>query len=346
MSSWLVTKGNDQFTVDGLDELEGLTRRGELRAGDMVQPPGTDEWLYVSDIQELAEILAERGGSGGFDDDIDTNFRSNNVMPAIAGVLAVLIVVGGIAIAVMLPQLGQQETLLGDGGLTYSQMMITETGSGLRSVPEASASLTVPVKKDAVLELLSKRGDFYRARTTDGREGWVPTDHVIPMYQLGSADVQEKYDPLYNPERYIEVANARWMQLPDERGVKLTNRTNFEFMFRNNSQYPMTDLVIEATVKDAKGQTIDTVEIEVSGIVPPDDQTMIGTLRVPDEDALTMTEHTFIIMEEKDAELTEFWTTGAEVVMDMTEPFTNADIQVVELRAIPDADASQIVRAD
>lgn len=343
MSAWLVTKGNDQFSVAGLDELEQLTRNGELKAGDMVQPPGTNEWLYVSDIEELAEILADRGPD---DDEVDLAYRRNSPFAAIAGVLGVLVVAGAIAITVLLPQLSSQETLLGDGGLTFSQMMITETGSGLRSKPEPAAAITIALPKDSVLELLSKRGAFYRARTTDGREGWVPTDHVIPMYQLGDAAVQDKYDPLYNPERYIEVANARWMQLPDERGTKLTNVTVFEFMLSNDSQYAMTDLVIAATIKDAKGQTIDTVEIPVDGVVPADDETMIGTLREPELDPVTMTTYSFEKLDDDEGSLLEHWTSGAEVEMDSVEGFTNAEIEIIELRAIPDADASPIVRRD
>ncbi|MEM6928137.1 MAG: hypothetical protein AAF602_14490 [Myxococcota bacterium] len=343
MSAWLVTKGNDQFTVAGLDELEDLTRRGELRAGDMVQPPGTDEWLYVSDIDELSEILTQRGPA----DDIDVTYQRSSPVQAIAGVLALLIVVGGVAILAMLPQLSSDDTLIGDGGLTYSQMMVTEVGTGLRAVPEPSASISVPVNKDAVLELLTKRGDFYRARAIDGREGWIPTGDVIPMYQLGDASVQEKYDPLYNPERYVTVANVGWTQLPDDRGRKLTNKTSFEIMLRNDSQYPMTDLVVQATIKDAKGQTLDIVEIEIDGVFPAEDQTMIGTLREPDTDPVTLTKHTFEEMAEEDTEIGQYWTSGAEVEMAADlENFTNAEIKVAELRAIPDADASAIVRRD
>jgi len=342
--AWLVTKGNDQFTVADLDELEDLTRRGELRAGDMVQPPGTDEWLYVSDIEELAAILGTRGGDDG---DIDVSYQRGSSAQAIAGALAVLIVIGVVAIFVMLPQLNREDTLLGDGGLTYSQMMVTENGTGLRAVPEPSASVSVPVKKDAVLELLAKRGTFYRARATDGREGWIPTDHVIPMYQLGDADVQEQYDPLYNPERYMTVGNLGWTQLPDERGRALTNRTSFEIMLRNDSQYPMTDLVVEATIKDEKGQTLDIVEIGVEGIFPAEGQTMIGTLREPEREPMTLTKYTFEAMLEDDEDLAQYWTSGAEAEIEGNlDDFTNAEIKIAELRAIPDKDASAIVRRD
>ncbi len=344
MSAWLVTKGNDQFTVSGLDELEDLTRRGELRAGDMIQPPGTDEWLYVSDIEELAAILAQRGGGG---DDIDVSYTRSSPVQAIAGVLAVLVVLGGVAILAMLPQLGSDGELIGEGGLTYSQMMVTEASTGLRGVPEPGASISVPVDKDDVLELLSKRGDFYRARAVDGREGWIPTGHVIPMYQLGDASVQEQYDPLYNPERYMTVANIGWQQLPDERGRRLTNLTSFQIALRNESQYPMTDLVVQATIKDAKGQTLDIVEIEIDGVFPAEDTTTIGTLAEPDEAALTLTKWTFEEMLEDDTELGQYWTPGAEVEMlPQLQNFTSAEIKVAELRAIPDKDASSIVRRD
>ena len=99
----------------------------------------------------------------------------------------------------------------------------------------------------------------------------------------GGADVREEYDPLYNPDRYVDVLNATWRQLPNPNprpGDELSDVTVFEFLMRNNARYGMTDLVIEATIKDGKGQELDRVEIAVEGLIPADGHTAVGTLAI------------------------------------------------------------------
>ncbi|HHO54302.1 MAG TPA: hypothetical protein ENK18_26385 [Deltaproteobacteria bacterium] len=360
MSQWLVTQGDNQFSVEGLDELEELARRGDLSAGDMIQPPGTSEWIYVSEVDELRSILDARG-----DVDVDiSSYRGAAAGVALASVLALglltLVVIGGGAIFYLAQQLPRgDERLLGEGGLAFSEMILTEEGSGLWGEPDKNAAMAQALPKDSVLELVAKRGDWYRARSKSGQEGWLPEDHVIPMYQLGGEDVKEEYDPLYNPDRYVEVINARWMQLPsdDPRDDELSKVTNFEFMMKNTSIYPMTGLVIQATIKDAKGHELETVEIPIDGLLPAEGRTMVGTLKAeerrrPDPDAepeedLAMTTFSFKEMAKDDPDLQLRWVSGVEVEMQTEDDdFTNAEIDIIELRAVPDEEASQVVRRE
>ncbi|MCB9686557.1 MAG: SH3 domain-containing protein [Alphaproteobacteria bacterium] len=354
MSQWHVTQGDNQFAVDGgLGALEAMARRGGLGPGDMIQPPGTSDWMYASEVPELKQIFDAR-----YDDD-DDNRGSNAAMLAVGGVVAavllgILVIGGGISVYLMSQMSGGTAALVGEGGLSYSEMIVTAAGAGLRAEPSEKASVLTTVTKDDTLQLLAKRGGFYKARTRGGAEGWIAIDQVIPLYQLGGAEVREEFDPLYNPDRYVEVANARWMQLPADHptaGKFLSNRTIFEFMMSNSSRYPMTDLRLVATIKDAQGHELEKVEIPIEGMIPGSGSTMVGTLaaeeagrkRKPDAPPpRVLTTATFEEMAASDPELQMRWTGGVEVEMKTAE-FSAAQIDVVELRAVPDAVASKSV---
>jgi len=357
MAQWLVTQGSHQFGVESYAELESMARRGDLSSGDMVQPPGSTDWLYVNEVPDLEQLVAGRRGL----DDGPTPARGGGttVLGIVGAVLVGLIVVGGGLMLYLARQIPEgDEGLLGEGGLTYSQMIVTEQGTGLRDEPADSGRLTHALTKDQVLELLAKRNDFYRARTEDGAEGWIPIHHVIPMYQLGGIEVREELDPLYNPDRYVDVANARWMQLPADAkhpGSGLSNVTVFEFMIANQAPYTMTDLVLLATIKDAQGHELEKVELPVEGTIGAKASTMVGTLAPPEEDTKgkgddepppeprVLTSSTFEEMAAIDPELQLRWTSGIEVAM-ATQEFTNAEIDILELRAVPDTEAEALVR--
>ena len=353
MSRWLVTQGSNQFSVEGLDELEEMARNGQLAAGDMIQPPGTTEWLYVSEVPELEAELRKLGLDDSDDlDDIGYRSSGASLATVAAVVLGAIIVLGGGAMAYYATQLTPDDPDL-FASMSYSQMIVTAQGSGLRPEPDERARLEQPLSKDTVLELLSKRGDWYRAQVAGGREGWIPSGDVIPMYLVAGAEVREQLDPLYNPDRYVQVVNARWMPLAAEgaRPGEPTNLTVFEFMMKNQSTYEMTGLVIEATIKDAKGHELETVEIDVDGVIPAEGHTTVGTLTA-NEDAANpepeerLTSASFDALAKADPDLYMRWKDGVEVLMSTPGTFTNAEIAIVELRAVPDEEAAQVVRRE
>lgn len=365
MAQWHVTQGDNQFAVDGgLAELEAMARRGDLHPGDMIQPPGAADWMYASEIGELSAIFDRRRD----DDDDDRPSSGMGAMGvAIAGavgavLLGVILIGGGAMLYLASSMQGGGGDLLGEGGLAFSEMIVTSQGTGLRGEPTDRSSIAVSVDKDDVLDLLAKRGEFYKARAKGGGEGWIPISHVIPMYQLGGAAVREEYDPLYNPDRYVEVSNARWMQLPAEHptpGKELSNITVFEVALSNSSRYPMTDLKILATIKDAQGHELEKVEIPIGGEIPAEGETMVGTLSAEELDPKgrkrkapageepkpdrVLTTVSFEELAKDDQELQLRWTSGVSVEM-KAEDFTNANIDIVELRAVPDAKAAKDVR--
>lgn len=338
MDAWLVTQGDNQFSVDGLAALIQMASDGRLSAGDMVQPPGASDWVYASEVPALAEHFRDDAT-----DDADGSYRPGGmsaILPAIlVAVLLGVIGIGGIGVIVLVQYLPSgDEVLIGEGGMTYSEMIVTAPDASLVDVPDAKGKPVISVAKDSTLELLAKRGDFYRARTKDGAEGWLPVTHVLPMYQLGGERVQEKYDPLYNPDHYVDVNGASWIQLPDQddQDAKVTV---FHFQFRNKSQYDMTDLKIQVTIKDAKGGVLEQRELAIEGLIPKKGETMVGTLK-PDLKAdpegvnRLLTETTWDQVKMTDPALQERWIAGLEVTMEI-EDFENANVDIVELRAVP-----------
>ncbi len=359
MSQWHVTQGDNQFAVDGgLSALEQMARKGRIGPGDMIQPPGAADWMYATEIPELKAIFDHRVD----DEDEPSRGASPATMAAVgiaAAVFLAVVVIGGGVSLYLAGQLSEGTTVLvGEGGLSYSEMIVTAQGTGLRGEPSDKASILTPIAKDDTLVLLAKREGFYKARSKGGAEGWIPMAHVIPMYQLGGAEVRQEFDPLYNPDRYVEVTNAKWMQLPSDRpvpGKELSNRTVFEFAMANASRYPMTDLRIVATIKDAQGHELEKVEIPVEGVIPGDGETMVGTLAAeeakgkkrkasPDDPPpRVLTTATFEKMAATDPDLQLRWSSGVQVEM-KTDEFTSAEIDVVELRAAPDDEAKKSVR--
>ena len=67
MARWLVTQGDHQFSAADLNELKQLAQAGTVGPGDMVQPPGTSDWLYATELPELAGLF----GAQDEDDDDD-----------------------------------------------------------------------------------------------------------------------------------------------------------------------------------------------------------------------------------------------------------------------------------
>jgi hypothetical protein len=346
MAQWRVTQGAHQFQVGGMSDLVRLARAGDLKAGDMIQPPGTTDWMYVAEVPELKQIVEQVD---------DTPRRSGVPLAAlgvIGGVLGLVLVGGAAAALLMASQLETDASpLIGEGGLQYSQMIVTDPDASLVAEPTKTASVIAELDREQPLELLAKRGPYYRARTAGGKEGWVPMDAVIPIYQLGSPEVKQELDPLYNPDRYVEVANASWTQPQEQKGSDALV-TVFNFMIQNESGYAMTDLVLQAVIKDAKGHEVERVLLPLEGEVPPHGMTMVGTLAAeapkgkrkakaadPEAKPQVLTEYTFMKMSEADPDLNLRYSAGAEVVMSTPE-FTNAIVSIYELRAVPNEKVS------
>jgi len=329
MSSWLVQQGDRNFAAQDLDELKKLARTGELAATDMVQPPGAADWLYASEVPELQGLL----GSGKGPDFDDDPLPQKNPLPLVALFLVLIVVGGGAAwyYANQLPEKGDLE-LIGENGLALSEVLVTEANAQLYDKPDGSSVGTM--EKDSAAAILGKRGEWYHLRSSTGKEGYARVDSVVPAYFFADKDTRLDYDPLYNPDKYISVKNASWLQLDE----KNRNLTIFQFMIHNQSKFVMADLVLAATIKDKTGKELELVEIPIEGTIPRHEAVMVGTLQAedPNDDSgkRLMTTELFNELVEEDEELNLRWSDGVEVEM-ATSGFTEANIDILEVRAVP-----------
>ena len=338
MAHWLVTQGDRQFSVQDLNELKQLARGGRLSPGDMVQPPGASDWLYATELPELSGLFSSTGSAV---DDDDLDYRSRKGLPQ-APLIAVLLILAGLGgygmyyYANKIPDAADL-ALLGEQGLALTEMLVTADPATVRSKPEEGASTVGQLSKDAKIQLIAKRGDFYRVQG-EGQEGWVGVKDVVPAYLFADSRVREDYDPIYNPDRYVYVKNSSWMQLPNQRDQ---NTTLFQFLLQNKSKFEMTDLVLLATIKDKNDRILERAEIPIEGSIAPFSSVEVGTL-LPEEspelegmvEGRKMTTRLFESLSKSDPELALRWASGVEVQME-SEGFVEANIDLLELRAIP-----------
>lgn len=332
MARWRVAQGNQQFTAEDLAELQRFAREGKLGPGDLIQPPGASDWLYAMELPELNTHIKQ--APPGLDADYRPRKRGNG---AIIAALLIGIVAAGYGIYAVASRIPKAEDLelLGEN-LKLSEMLVTAAPSAsVLGEPKDGASSVGTAEKDAKVQLMAKRGPWYRIQTATGADGWVKVDDVIPAYLFADAETRQDYDPIYNPDRYVSVKNASWMQLPDQRK---NNVTVFQFMMTNSSKFTMTDVKLLVTVRDNKGNVLETKEIAMEGVVPPRSDAMVGTLG-PDpqnkEDAPRLfTDATFFEMQKEDPDLALRWSAGIEVAMESTN-FEKANVDLLEVRAIP-----------
>jgi hypothetical protein len=339
MSDWLVNQDNGQLTVDSLDSLKKLVSSGKISEADLLQEPGTDSWKYAMEFDELKALFA--ASSSSTDDDFDYTSSSSGMIKKIMLTLFILVsIVGGWKMKQSYDILATDPgRIIDKSGNSYTKMLVTGENASLLKTPDAGASAIASLEKNTEVTLLGKRESFYKATDKNGTEGWVQIDQVLPLYLLGGKKVREEYDPIYNPLTYVRVRNASWLQLES----KASALTVFNFEVKNDSMYHITDLILVATVKDSKGSELEKVEIPVQGIIPAWSSTMVGTLdperaKRGEEQKQNelMTTYTFNERAEEDPELALRFKTGVEVVM-TSKDFSAAEIDIIQLRTIPDA---------
>jgi hypothetical protein len=333
MARWLVTQGDHQFSAADLNELKQLAQSGSVGAGDMVQPPGTSDWLYASELPELAEHFSDTGAVDDDDWDMPKSRSRTPIMAVLVGLVA-FGVYGMWDYGQKLPSHEDLEILGGTTGMALTEM-IASSNTGIRSEPNDGATTVGQIEKDQTIQLLGKRGDWYNVRNPSGAQGFVKFDTVVPAYYFADADTRQSYDPIYNPDRYVFVKNSSWMQLPDQREE---NVTIFQFLLQNKSKFEMTDIKLLATIKDKNDRVIETQEIAIEGAIPSHDGVMVGTLNAskdsPDGAPRLMTTSELERLAKEDGSLMSRWTDGVELAME-SEGFVEANIDLLQVRAIP-----------
>jgi hypothetical protein len=339
MSRWMVNVRGQSFSAGSMEELKQLAKKGELGGGDIVQPPGASEWLYAVEIPELKGALRPDAMEG-----LDVPDASTGLSPMVKGIAAAAMALAAaglwgyaLSLKAALPKRDDPLTLLdasGQRGLSFQEVLITSPTATLKAEPNMAAADLVPMKKDDKATLLAKRGTWYKLRY-NGQEGYAPVDSVVAAYFFTDDETKLNYDPLYNPDKYVYVANASWTQPVDK---QKTGLSDMSAMLQNDSKFPMTDIKIVATLKDSAGQVVTQKEITVEGTIAPNHSDMIGTLSPPKGDKTTPPRILFTSDFEKmvaeDPKIADRWADGVEVAVG-NDQTNEASVTIVEVRAVP-----------
>ena len=335
MSRWMINARGQQFSATNMEELKKLAKQGELTAGDIVQPPGANEWIYALEVPELKSSLR---ADLEFDADHPPAKEMNPILKWGLALVLVVIAAGAwsyaLSLRATLPEPGSLQLVGKKGVLSYSEVLVTAENGQLTAEASDGSAVVGPLPKNAKADLLAKRGKWYKLRY-EGKEGYAPVDAVIPAYFFGDDKTKFTYDPLYNPDKYVYVRNSSWQLLP-EGGNK--DVTVFTFLMQNDAKFPMADLKLLATIKDKNDAVIETKEIAVEGTIPAEFATMVGVLKADKKDKTSvdriMTSSSFEELSKNDEKLIERWMDGVEVRL-TAEGFTEAAIELLEVRAVP-----------
>lgn len=334
MSRWMVNAGGQQFSAASIDELKSLARSGKFFGGDILQPPGASEWIYAVELPELKGSLTEQ-----YEEPVASTEMSPVVRWGLAGVLAIAAAgcwVYAYGLSQDMPDPADLELIGGKSGLQYTEVLVTGDPAPLFA-SEGGTSQVGTLPKNSRANLLGKRGEWYHL-SAGGVEGYAHLSDVIPAYFFADAATQEQFKPLYYPDQYLTVANSSWSLVPDNGN---TNVTNFIFMLGNNAQFAMTDVKLNAAIKDKDGKVLEQKEVAVEGEIKPNSTTMIGTLKADKKDKTSvdrvMTEAMFNEMMATDPKIVDRWVEGVDIKLD-SAGFDGATITVAEVRAVPPKD--------
>ncbi|MCO4768658.1 MAG: hypothetical protein KDA24_01415 [Deltaproteobacteria bacterium] len=276
---WRITRGNDQFQAKDVAELKLLAIGGKILAGDLVQPPGRSDWLYATEVPELDGLV--KAPQVDSDEDWARKRTPNNALRIMAFVLGIGVVGTGFFGLYWVydnrPDTSQS-TLFGEheNALNPLEALATEHAALLKAPDSTSASIG-DVKKDDRVMLVRKLGDFYEVTTAGGTTGWLGTGQVIPGYKFDQ-NLSDKYDPLFNPDNYLQLMNYSWTPSGEEDDPETL--TNMLFELNNPTDYGMQGVMLRVSFKDGNDNDIDVKNIEVPRLIPPNDDLFIDGIEI------------------------------------------------------------------
>jgi len=246
MSQWRITRGEEQFVAKDIAELKIWAASGKIRPDDLLQRPGSSDWDYALETPELAGLLRKTQGDGLTEEDFQKQ-KSERTLRQIVLVMAGLGVV--IAFGVMLmvamdpPDPADKDLKTGRYAIDARDALVTRN-CALRQSPSANATTIANLEKDSRVRLESKHGDWYNVSVEGGRTGYIALDDMIPGYYLAKAE-HSKWDPLYNPELYLDVNMNDWQVVMDEwKPQDLEHLTLLSMTIANTCNYDMRDIVL------------------------------------------------------------------------------------------------------
>jgi hypothetical protein len=302
----MVNARGEQRSAENMDELRRLAREGALEAGDLLQPPGARDWLYVAEVPELAgdvqaptvatPVAWGRGGS---------------MLAAVMGVAAIAVWAWAVSVRAGIPAEGSVRLRGGADGLKDEQALVTVDDAQLTGEPGAGAPVATLGRSD-VVTLLDKRGLSWQVRAGE-TTGWIDASKIIPGWYFGDDKVRATYNPLFNPGQYVTVANGGATSGPESPA----GTANFTFLLSNTSAYEMNGLTLGITLKDPAGSVLETRELAIEGSVPAGANTMVGTLKpskaAPPTEGAVMTNAAYEKVLLTDTKASERWMDGAQL---------------------------------
>ena len=273
---WRITRGDQMFTAKDVAELKLMAVGGKIESGDLVQPPGRTDWLYASEVSELKGLIKFKP----IDEDLYLQQKPNKLLKRI--VVAAGVVSVGLGFAALYqgflnrPDISQT-ALFGEheGALGPLEGLATQHANMLAE-PDGRAATVGEMQKDARVTLISKMGDFYEVNV-DGTKGFVGTRQVVPAY-LFSQELMDKYDPLFNPDQYLQLLNYSWV--PSGEPDDPETLTHLMFEIQNPTDYGMTGVTLKVTFEDGQGQELGVKNIEIPRLLGPKDELFLSNIAV------------------------------------------------------------------
>lgn len=339
MARWLVNQKDRQFAAQDMDELKRLAESGEVGPYDMIQPPGATDWLYVCEVDGLKELAKDTA-----EEDEDISFRKKRKFP-IPLPLVLIGIAGGFGYLTYKNYQAYQavdgKRVYGDG-IALSELVVLADNTPVLSEPNGTAAGSL--NKEEIVGLRGKRivhtenegkEYWYEVELPNGATGFVGAEGLAAGFYLADSRTKGKYEQLYNPDQFIDVANTAWTRLdPDN-----PEHTTLGLMVTNNSIFDMTDLVVLTTLSDKSGKVVQENELAVSGLIPAKDTVWIGMLSpsaASEEEPLFITDHHWK-EELADNEDYSDWTFSETINMLVEETGAiSGRIELIQMRSIED----------
>jgi hypothetical protein len=265
------------FTAKDVAELKLMAVGGKIEAGDLVQPPGRTDWLYASEVGELKGLIKFKP----VDENLYIQKRPTQWFKRLVLLVGLLSV--GLGFSALYqgfqarPDISET-ALFGDhdGALEPLEALATQHATVLAE-PDSGAAEVGEMLKDARVRLISKKGDFYEVELADGKKGFVGTRQVVPAY-LFSQELMDKYDPLFNPDQYLQLLNYSWV--PSGEPDDPETLTHLMFEIQNPTDYGMTGVTLKVTFEDGQGSQLGIKNIEIPRLLPPDEELFLSNIEV------------------------------------------------------------------
>jgi hypothetical protein len=269
MSQWRITRGDEQFVAKDIAELKIWAASGKIKPDDLLQRPGASDWAYAAETPELQGLLRRSEGDGMTEADFQKQ-RSERTLRQIVLVLAGLGVVIAFGVMIMVamnpPDPADKDLKTGTFAIKARDALITRD-CPLRSAPSASSSAVTNLQKDIRVTLVSKHGEWYQVTSADNQTGYIGLDDMMPGYYLAK-DEYKKWDPLYNPEYYLNVSLSDWQVVMDEfKPTDTEHMTLLSMNAANTSNYDMKDLILHVHFWDPDTK-VGTEEVVLEEVVP------------------------------------------------------------------------------